>query len=129
LRIHTVLFDLDGTLVDSGQDIARSVNRTLERLAVPPLPEADRPLADITEAYHRARREVFATCPRVVLAARPGEALLVHRLALHGISPWVAGAKAPARGRIIAYFRPCLASIGDWLAHEGQGASCIRPAR
>lgn len=81
-----------------------------------PLPEADRPHADITEAYHRARREVFATCPRVVLAARPGEALLVHRLALHGISPWAEGAVAPEAGRISAYFRPCLASIGDWLA-------------
>ncbi|NMB76934.1 MAG: HAD-IA family hydrolase [Myxococcales bacterium] len=39
MRFHTVLFDLDGTLVDSGQDIARAVNRTLARLSVPPLPE------------------------------------------------------------------------------------------
>ncbi|MCU9846788.1 hypothetical protein OEZ60_02115 [Defluviimonas sp. WL0024] len=71
---------------------------------------------DVTEAYHAARREVFAVCDRVVLHAEPGEAVLIHRLALHGISPWTEAAEAPPEGRIIAYFRPELpGGIADWL--------------
>lgn len=71
---------------------------------------------DVTDAYHAARREAFATCERVVLDAGPGEAVLIHRLALHGISPWAEGAEAPPEGRIIAYFRPELpGGIADWL--------------
>jgi phosphoglycolate phosphatase-like HAD superfamily hydrolase len=33
-----VVFDLDGTLVDSGEDIARSVNELLSNLGRPTLP-------------------------------------------------------------------------------------------
>ena len=77
--------------------------------------EADRPTTDVTEAYHAARREVFATCPRIVVPNRPGEALLIHRLTLHGISPWAEGAKAPEDGRIVAYFRPVLGAVGAWM--------------
>jgi hypothetical protein len=59
---------------------------------------------DVTDAYVAARREAFAACPRVRLHARPGEAYIVHRLALHGVAPWgAAGGTAP---RVIAYFRP-----------------------
>ena len=61
---------------------------------------------DVTEAYHAARREVFETCARVTLQPAPGEAVVLHRLALHGIAPWADGAGAPAEGRMIAYFRP-----------------------
>lgn len=69
---------------------------------------------DLTEVYHAARREVFATCRRVKVHALPGEAYLVHRLALHGISPWVEGASSEPDGRMIAYFRPAIAAE-DWL--------------
>lgn len=41
LRFSPVLFDLDGTLVDSGRDIAASVNRTLEGMGLAPLPEEE----------------------------------------------------------------------------------------
>jgi phosphoglycolate phosphatase len=39
-RVDLVVFDLDGTLIDSGGDLARSVNAALERLApgTPPVP-------------------------------------------------------------------------------------------
>lgn len=78
--------------------------------------ETDWPETDVTEAYHAARREVFDTCKRVAVAAGPGEAVLIHRLALHGISPWADGAKAPPEGRIIAYFRPEYpGGIAAWL--------------
>ena len=60
---------------------------------------------DVTDAYVAARREVFETCNRITITAQPGEAYLVHRLALHGVSPWTASEDVPD-GRMIAYFRP-----------------------
>lgn len=72
---------------------------------------------DLTEAYHAARRTVFETCRRVELPARPGEAYLVHRHALHGVAPWDGRARAEAAGRMIAYFRPEIAGgFPAWLA-------------
>jgi len=59
---------------------------------------------DVTEAYVAARRTAFETCPRTTIHARPGEAYVVHRLALHGVAPWEAC--DDARPRAIVYFRP-----------------------
>jgi len=71
---------------------------------------------DVTAAYQAARQRVFETCRRVTLHARPGEAYLVHRLALHGVAPWTVGAEAPEEGRMIAYFRPLMpGGVTDWL--------------
>lgn len=70
---------------------------------------------DITDAYAQARREVFATCRRVELPGRVGEAVLLHRLLVHGVAPWGTGATAADPGRMIAYFRPTLASVAGWL--------------
>jgi hypothetical protein len=69
---------------------------------------------DVTDAYIAARREIFATCRRVALPIRVGEATLIHRHMLHGMAPWGAG-QAPPEGRMIAYFRPMLPSVADWL--------------
>lgn len=69
---------------------------------------------DLTDPYTLARRQVFDTCARVELPARPGEATLLHRHLLHGVAPWGDGT-APPEGRIIAYFRPMVVSIADWL--------------
>lgn len=78
---------------------------------------ADGPDVDVTDAYHAARRTVFDTCRRVAIPARPGEAILVHRLALHGVAPWAEGAGAETAGRAITYFRPELpGSVGEWLS-------------
>ena len=72
---------------------------------------------DLTDIYQAARRDVFETCTRVTVPARPGEAYLVHRLALHGVAPWQAGAAAPEAGRMIVYFRPEWPMLSDaWLA-------------
>ncbi|MDD9726037.1 hypothetical protein PVV74_11275 [Roseovarius sp. SK2] len=71
---------------------------------------------DLTDIYKAARREVFDTCERVLLPAKPGEAYVVHRLALHGVAPWEDGAEAPDEGRMIVYFRPEWPILGDqWL--------------
>lgn len=70
---------------------------------------------DITEAYTAARRQIFETCRRVELPSQPGEAILMHRLTLHGVAPWALGAQAPSEGRMIAYFRPYLTHVANWL--------------
>lgn len=80
------------------------------------VPEAHWAETDLTEIYQQTRRAVFETCRRIALPAKPGEAYLVHRLALHGVAPWQAGAKAPPEGRMIVYFRPELpGGSRDWL--------------
>ena len=73
---------------------------------------------DITEAYQTARKRVFDTCRRVELPGRPGEAVVLHRHLIHGVAPWAAGAKWVAPGRVVAYFRPCAASVQDWLGED-----------
>lgn len=71
---------------------------------------------DITEVYQTARKRVFATCPRVELPGRPGEAVILHRHVIHGVAPWAEGAEAEPPGRMVAYFRPLLPGVADWLA-------------
>lgn len=70
---------------------------------------------DVTDVYQQTRREVFATCRRITLSASPGEATLLHRLALHGVAPWKSQDKAPPEGRMIAYLRPQYPSVHQWL--------------
>ena len=67
---------------------------------------------DLTDMYQATRRLCFETCKRVVVHAAPGEAYVIHRLALHGVAPW---AEVPDACRMIAYFRPDLPDIADWL--------------
>ncbi len=59
---------------------------------------------DITEHYQETRRRCFEEMQRITIGADAGEAYLIHRLALHGISPWTASASASPRA--VAYFRP-----------------------
>ena len=87
------------------------------RAALSGIPPGDWGGTDLTEVYHSARRRAFETCRRVLVHAPPGEACLVHRLALHGVSPWLAGASAPPEGRMIAYFRPAVGAE-RWLAED-----------
>lgn len=70
---------------------------------------------DITDAYTAARKRVFDTCRRVALPGRVGEAVILHRLLIHGVAPWGDGAGADEPGRMVAYFRPELPSVADWL--------------
>ncbi len=67
------------------------------------------------EAYHAVRNQVFNQCRRIELSAKPGEAYLMHRLTLHGISPWLDGAEAFRDGRMICYFRPEIGCAWEWL--------------
>lgn len=74
---------------------------------------------DITEAYQSARKQVFAECRRVELPGEVGEAVLLHRHLIHGVAPWVEGARAEAPGRMVCYFRPVLGSVAEWLGEDG----------
>ncbi|WP_439140458.1 hypothetical protein [Roseicyclus sp.] len=71
---------------------------------------------DVTEVYQEARRQCFARCQRVEVVLEAGQSVLVHRMALHGIAPWAENAQAGPDGRIMAYLRPVLPDIGNWLA-------------
>ena len=82
--------------------------------ALSPYPASQWSDIDLSDVYHAARRDAFANCRRVAVHAEPGEAYAIHRLALHGIAPWQAGARAPSEGRMIAYFRPELNDIVEW---------------
>ncbi len=88
--------------------------------ALAPYPPATWGDIDVTEAYIAARRTVFATCPRVELPVKRGQATLLHRLCLHGVAPWAnnRALDAEASPRIIAYFRPQLTSVQEWLAPD-----------
>ncbi len=71
---------------------------------------------DITDIYQETRRKVFESCPRIELAAQPGEAYLLHRHTLHGVAPWGSAASAGPDGRMIVYFRPELpGGVAQWL--------------
>lgn len=80
---------------------------------------ADRNAADwgtveLSDLYRETRARCFETCRRVAITAQPGEAYLVHRLALHGIAPWQDEETAPLRA--VIYFRPTrvTAAKSDW---------------
>lgn len=68
---------------------------------------------DVTDVYQAARRRVFAECERVVVPAHVGQVTALHRHLIHGVAPW--DGTAPDEGRMIAYFRPLLADVRDWL--------------
>jgi len=70
---------------------------------------------DITDIYHATRRRIFECCRRIEIAAVPGEAYLVHRLALHGMAPWRLSDSQPPEGRMICYFRPDIGDPSRWL--------------
>jgi hypothetical protein len=70
---------------------------------------------DVTRAYQAARKDVLDRCARRVVQAAPGQAVILHRLTIHGVAPWAPAATAPPEGRMIAYFRPLLRDPADWL--------------
>ena len=70
----------------------------------------------ITECYQALRRSVFERCERVEIPLMPGQAIVSHRLLLHGTAPWKQGASAHPDGRIIGFFRPTNLSPEQWLS-------------
>lgn len=86
------------------------------RSALSAHPQAQWHDVDISEPYKAARAEVFNSHRRVELAAKPGEAYLLHRHLLHGVAPWGENVSADSAGRAIAYFRPDSGmNIQSWL--------------
>lgn len=79
----------------------------------------DEAAVDLAVPYQAARRAVFAECNRRLMPLAPGEAIVLHRHLVHGISPWQEGARAAPEGRISAYFRPKFSGVGLWAAADG----------
>jgi hypothetical protein len=70
---------------------------------------------DITKIYQAARKDVFNTCRRVEIFAKPGESYMAHRHVLHGTAPWQDTARTGHDGRMIIYFRPRMPDLCAWL--------------
>ena len=114
LGIPMVEFDANASpfvVWDGSHEIMR--NAFMQRFAG--IPAGQWGEQDVTEVYHAAREQVFATCERNELHARPGEAFLAHRLVLHGMAAWRDNAVAGADGRMICYFRPDSFGPYEWL--------------
>ena len=86
--------------------------QTALHAALAPYPQELWDQVDVTQAYQAARSRVFDTCQRVELPVIAGEATLLHRLTLHGVAPWSGRDQGD---RMIAYFRPMLPTVADWL--------------
>ncbi|MEJ2109556.1 MAG: HAD hydrolase-like protein, partial [Acidobacteriota bacterium] len=72
-RCRLFLFDLDGTLIDSKEDIAASVNLVLEELEYPHLP-----VSRVVEFVGNGVRKLLERTLREIHGHEPDEALL-HR--------------------------------------------------
>lgn len=71
-QVRALIFDLDGTLVDSGQDLAHAANAARTHLGLPPLDD----LTVLSYVGHGARELM-----RLALGAAPGEAEVDRALA------------------------------------------------
>ncbi len=78
-------------------------------------PESEWGNVDLTDVYQTTRRRIFQECERVELPLEPGQALVAHRLVLHGSAPWHQQATAGEDGRIICFFRPPTMLAIEWL--------------
>ena len=118
---HEFILGIPAVEVDSGTsplvvwDGSHELVRQAFRERFGALPASSWPKQDVTDAYHAVRRKIFASCERIEITAKPGEAYLLHRLSLHGIAPWSAPGPAAADGRMILYFRPDTGSPETWL--------------
>ena len=92
---------------------SHEVMRAALTQALHPYPADDWANVDLSKPYQAARAAVFETCRRVEVVALPGEAVLLHRLLIHGVAPWRSG-NVP---RLITYFRPALPSVQLWLSN------------
>jgi len=73
------------------------------------------PHTDVTEIYQQARQQVLACCKRVEIHTPPGEAYLIHRLAVHGVAPWHAQPEDKGKLRPVVFFRPEYTHTQEWL--------------
>ncbi|MAC80789.1 MAG: hypothetical protein CML66_22320 [Rhodobacteraceae bacterium] len=76
--------------------------------------DADPIGVDVSEAYGAARAEVFRTIRPVAMPCRAGEAFLLHRFLLHGTAPWEDDLAPAPEGRVVAFFRPEVATLEQW---------------
>ena len=130
---------VDGLILEAGRRFPREPHAFVLGLALTPAPPAplvvwrgshhlmgaafrdrigrgDPRDVDVTDTYVETRRTCFEEYARVVVEMAPGGAVLVHRLALHGIAPHDPAHVMPEAGRQMAYFRPLSADPAEWLS-------------
>jgi hypothetical protein len=78
------------------------------------VPEAEWHEIDMTDIYKASARGL-RDLPEARGTAAPGQCVLVHRHAIHGVAPVGRGRRAAPDGRAIVYFRPGIARFEDWL--------------
>ena len=114
LGIPMVAFSEDASplvIWEGSHEVIRSrLQQELENL-----PAENWNTVDLTDVYQQVRKEIFDHCERTTVHALPGEAIVMHRLAIHGVAPWKEGAWCDDIGRMICYFRPLLADPAHWL--------------
>ncbi len=91
----------------SHQVIQQALSRELS--GFPADNAANRP---ITDCYQEARKRIFETCQRVQVPLKQGEALVAHRLLLHGTATWQSNQSFP---RMLCFFRPQTMGLSQWL--------------
>ena len=74
------------------------------------------PDIDVAADCQEARRTALETCRRIEPPSSPGEAVLLHRHLLHGLTPWAEGVEGSPDGRMLTYFRPEFPRLADWLS-------------
>lgn len=78
--------------------------------------QADGSAVDVTDSYVTARKRCFEDCGRIEIPLPRAGAVVLHRMTLHGVAPWGENAGATPEGRMIAYFRPPVSDVQDWVA-------------
>jgi 2-phosphoglycolate phosphatase len=145
--LRAVLFDLDGTLVDSHRDIARAVNDVLAALGLEPHPEATirgmigegatvllvRALGPDAEALLRPAKERFAPAYLARLTESttlyPGIATMLEALRGAGI-PWGIATNKPAAftGPLVEALALPRLGLGAWASADEVDARKPDPA-
>lgn len=78
--------------------------------------EKDVATTDIQAYYSSVRRRVFDVCKRVELPLKRGQAVVAHRMLLHGTAPWRNG--AVDKKRVLCFFRPQNYGFNRWLSSD-----------
>ena len=95
------------------------------------LSESEISALDVTEIYHKYRKEVFSSCCTRKVVPYKNQPYILDRHLLHGVVPWKEDINSssipyednalrlnPMTGRIVTYFRPPHEDPTDWVVQD-----------